>query len=106
MTIVDRIKTALESTPFPFAHFGWRTEPAGDYGVYAEESAGTLIADDRNAESFLTGYIDLFTRTADDTPRILVENALRSAGVLFWLDSVQFENDTRFVHYEWRWRDV
>lgn len=105
ISCVERIKTALDSTGLPFAHFSWSSAPKGDFGVYAEDSAGTFFADSRNASSRLAGYVDYFTRSDSESVKQTIEDALRNAGVIWWLESIQFEEDTSFIHYEWRWHE-
>lgn len=105
MTILEKIQTALATTGYNFAHFGWSTDPDGDFGVWAEEAEATFYTESQNAESLLTGYIDLFVRDGSDSARITVDNALRLAGINFNLESIQYEPETGYVHYEWRWRD-
>ena len=92
--------TALDATKLPFAHFGWSKAPAGDYGVYAEDGANDLNADNLHAEKAVQGTVDYFTRDDSGAPQATIEAALE--GVCAWyLNSVQFEEDTGYIHYEW-----
>lgn len=122
---MDELIQALESTGYAFAHFGWSKAPEGDYGVYAEDGANDLIAGDRHVETVVEGTVDYFTRAidtraayahdgaaygttdgvyswADRIPaKTAIENALNAARCAWYLNSIQFESDTGYVHLEW-----
>lgn len=98
---MDELATALTNTGLPFAHFGWSKAPSGDYGVYAEDGANDLIAGNKHVEKVLQGTVDYFTRDDSGTPKATIEAALDSVPVAWYLNSVQFENDTGYIHYEW-----
>lgn len=105
--MLDEIHAALSSTGYPFAHFGWSHAPTGDYGVYSEDGSDDFFSDDGHGEQSLTGTIDLFTRDDSDTPRIAVETALASLENCAWyLNSVQFESESGYIHLEWAFEVV
>lgn len=90
-----------KNTSYSFAQYGWSRAPEGDYGVVSEDSGDDFIANDVHLERGTAGTVDLFTRDATSAPRDAVEAVLNSAGVCWQLNSVQFEDDTGFIHYEW-----
>ena len=98
---MDELKTALETTGYAFAAYGWASAPEGDYGVYAEDSASGKWADGHMQAQILQGTVDYFTRDSSGTPRQTIQQALNNAGISFLLNSVQFEEDTGYIHYEW-----
>ena len=100
---MDEMITALTATGYSFAHFGWSTAPEGDYGVYAEDGANDLIANGRHTERILQGTVDYFTRDDSGAPKTAIETALDGAGIAWYLNSVQLESDTGYIHYEWVW---
>lgn len=100
---MDEVKKALESTGYAFAAYGWASAPKGDYGVYAEDSAKSLWADGRMAIQAIQGTVDYFTRDSSGAPRLAIQDTLNAAGISFYLNSVQFEEDTGYIHYEWVW---
>lgn len=100
MTLND-IKTALTSTGYKFAHYAWSRSPAGDYGVYAEDGANDLNADGEHAEKALQGTVDYFTRDDTGTPKATIEAALEGLNVPWYLNTIQYEDDTGYIHYEW-----
>lgn len=100
----DDFVNALKATEIPVAHFGWETTrlPMGDYIVYGEDGANDFVADERHGERATEGTVDLFTRNYAANAAGPVEQALEGlAGVAWRLNSIQFEEDTRYVHYEW-----
>lgn len=101
MVTMQDLKQALDATGLPFAHFAWARAPAGDHGVYAEDGAADFIADGLHAERATTGTVDWFTRDPAGPARAAIEEALERVAV--WsLESIQYEDETRYTHYEWR----
>ena len=62
-----------------------------------------LAADDSHAERAVTGTTDLFTKQEFDPWVDAFGEALSSHGIAWSLSSVQYEEDTGFMHYEWSW---
>lgn len=97
---IERIRTALAATGLQFAHYGWSPAPAAEYGVYAEDGAQDFLADGLHGEAGITGTIDYFTRDDSGAVQTTIQNALE--GVCAWqLLSIQYEDDTGLIHYEW-----
>ena len=100
--MLEQLKTALDATELPFAFAAWSKAPSGDYGVYTPDGSNDLEADDTHAEKALAGTVDYFTRSTGAAEKALVEAALDTVEGLAWqLNSVQYENDTGYLHYEW-----
>lgn len=97
---MNTLKAALESTGYPFAHYAWASAPSGTYGTYAEDSSNRLTCDNRTAESAMVVYVNLFTKDDSDEPRMTVESAI-DGKFAWYLNTVQFEDDTGLIHYEW-----
>ena len=58
----------------------------------------------QKVERALTGTIDYFTKTENDPVVQQIEDALDSDdGISWYLNSVQYEQDTGYIHYEWVW---
>lgn len=100
MTLND-LDTALNATGYSFAHHAWSHAPAGDYGVYAEDEGDDFLADGGHAEKATQGTVDLFTRNDTATPRETIEAALDGLNVPWYLNTIQYEDDTGYIHYEW-----
>ena len=63
----------------------------------------SLTANGRHVEKAMTGTTDLFSKIEFDPWREQFEAALDAAGIAWRLDSVDFEVDTGFWHWSWRW---
>lgn len=103
MTCLERIKAALLSVCDNVGHFEamHKTPP---YIVWAEDgTADTVFANDRVENQAVTGTVHLFTRTLEGEPLAqAVPRALDE--VCAWrLGSVQYEQETGLLHYEWVW---
>lgn len=99
--MLDELINALAETGYQFAHHAWSKAPEGDYGTYSEDSGSDLVADEKHIERGTEGYISYFTRDDTDTPRTTIETALNSLNIPWYLNTVQYENDTGYIHYEW-----
>ena len=79
--------------------------PAGHpdpYVVWQETGEdSSLEADNVKASYALTGSIDLYTKTEFDPFIDSIFLALNTAGIGFALESVQYEDDTKYIHYTW-----
>ena len=73
------------------------------YFVWQEDGENVLAADDSHAERVVTGTTDLFTKQEFDPWVDAFGEALSSHGIAWSLSSVQYEEDTGFIHYEWSW---
>lgn len=74
-----------------------------NYIVWAEEGEGDAVhADGQRVECAILGTIDYFTKTENDPIVKEIEAALNSDDGLAWeLNSVQWERETGYIHYEW-----
>ena len=73
------------------------------YFVWQEDGANDLEANNIHAEKSVTGTTDLFTKQEFDPWKEQFEAALDAAGIAWYLNSIQYEEDTGFLHYEWIW---
>lgn len=102
----DKIKEALVSTGLEVFHYFGRPKKER-YIVWAEDGEGdSLRTDNGRTEKVLTGTADLFTKTEGDAAVRKIEEALELAGISFYLNSVQYEDETGYIHFEWRWEAV
>jgi len=74
------------------------------YFVWQEDGTNDFVADGRHCARAITGTTDLFTQLEFDPWADAFEAALDSCEGLAWgLSSIQYEEDTGFIHYEWTW---
>lgn len=73
------------------------------YFVWQEERGADFEANGRHAERAMTGTTDLFSKRELDPWKNAFETSLNASGLSWYLNSVQFEHDTGFWHWEWVW---
>lgn len=73
------------------------------YFVWQEDGSNGIVGDDRHVEGAVTGTTDLFTKREFDPWKEEFEESMDSVGMAWYLNSVQYEEDTGFIHYEWVW---
>ena len=73
------------------------------YFVWQEERGDDFEADGRHAERGMSGTTDLFSKQEFDPWKDAFEAQLNASPISWYLNSVQFEEDTGFWHWEWVW---
>lgn len=73
------------------------------YFVWQEERGDDFGADGRHAERGMSGTTDLFSKQEFDPWKDAFEAQLNASPLSWYLNSVQFEEDTGFWHWEWVW---
>ena len=73
------------------------------YFVWQEDGTNDFEAGNIHAEQAVTGTTDLFTKQEFDPWKEDFEQSLNQNGLAWYLNSVQYEDDTGFWHYEWVW---
>ena len=100
MKLSDLRDALLEVTQDTF-HYEAKYKP-DKYIIWTEDTeAGSLDADDTKDEQVIQGTIDYFTRAEYDKNVVKIQQKLNSIGIAWFLNSIQYEEDTKFIHYEW-----
>ncbi len=102
MTWYERIIAAHRAVTDCVSH---RARMKSDrYFVWQEDGANDFVADGKHQARAVTGSTDLFTKLEFDPWAAEFEKALDSDPSICWeLNSIQYEEQTGFVHYEWVW---
>ena len=103
MTCLEKVKAALTSIGGITVKHYFGTGIPAPYIIWAEESEDDHFAGDGHEDGATTGTIDLFTKTEYDPLKKQVETALDAAGIAWYLNSTQYEDETGLIHYEWVW---
>lgn len=86
------------------------TKPASvtaPYAVWQEDSDDkSMHSDNMKTEQVVNVTIDYFTQTEYDTMVDSIQDALNSARIAWQLDSFQYEDETKLLHYEWLCRVI
>lgn len=97
------IQTLVAGLEIPAGHY----EYAGGetpYCVWAEDSEYSSVeGDNYKLEQAVQGTIDLYTKEEYDPNVDAIQGALKTNRVSFYLNSVQYEDETELIHYEWVW---
>jgi hypothetical protein len=100
MKLSDLRDALLEVVPDVFHYEAW-AKP-NKYIVWAEDTElDSLNADNQKEEQVIQGTIDYFTKIEYDTNVKLIQEKLNSTEISWRLNSIQYEEDTKFIHYEW-----
>ena len=101
MTLND-VKNALLTVTSETYHYTASPEATCPRIVWSEDTqADAVHADGKMQEQAIQGTIDLYTRTEYDPKFSQIQTALNNAGISFYLDSIQYEEDTKYIHYQW-----
>lgn len=103
------LQATLEALYTPFleldctvSHYRRTAKPP--FVVWAEDGEDEAInANNHKSEQQLTGRVDLFTLAEFDTLADDVQEILNAEDVGWTLDSVQYEEETNLIHFQWRW---
>lgn len=106
--IADGLVSVLnELTDIPFEEIAWSEAPETKYGVVTVDGQSEFKADeDPVAEKMRTGYVDVFVKPTDPDPTDDVEAAMQALELWFSMEPIQYEPETGWVHFEWRWTDI
>lgn len=95
------LKTVLPGAVFHFeAH-----KQTDKYIKWAEDGqADAVNGGNRMQAQTMTGTVDYFTRTEFDPDVQRIQKAMSDAKIPWKLESIQKEDDTGYIHYEWVWQ--
>ena len=101
----ENLKAALVSVGVPVSHYEARKQK-DQYIVWAEDSqSGGLWADNGMTHQVIQGTVDYFTKMEYDQNVEKIQAAM--SNVVSWrLNSVQYEEDKDYIHWEWVWEAV
>jgi hypothetical protein len=72
------------------------------YAVWQEDSEGdSHYSDNLKSEQVLQATIDYFTKSEYDTMTDSIQSALNREDISWTLNSFQYEDETKLLHYEW-----
>ena len=105
-SMLERLQAALAALTDRVYHYVAAPNSMTPYIVWAEDGDNDLLAGNVHAERYYTGTVDLYTRTDSDPLFTAIPEALEGLGASYYLNSVQYEEETGLVHYEWVWEVV
>lgn len=101
---LNKLADALASIDGLAVYHYWRPRLEAPFCIWAEDGeASALSASNRKQEQAISGTIDYFTREEFDPTVDDIQVSLNEIEELGWaLNSVQYEEDTNLIHFEWR----
>lgn len=73
------------------------------YFIWQEDGRNDLISDGAHSETVVTGSTDLYTTMEFDPWAGAFEAELDRRGISWSFSSLQLEEESGFLHYEWNW---
>lgn len=101
MTWYERIISAHVAVTDQVSHL--HQLESNRYFVWTEDGANDLLAGNRHAERAMTGRTDFYTKQEFDPWAADLEQSLTDHGIAWSLVSVDYEEETGFIHYSWDW---
>lgn len=104
LSCLEAVKNALLTVTENVGHYtAW--DDSDRYIVWAEDmEVAAMNTDNYKGGQTIEGTIDYFTRDEYDENIEKIQLALNAARIGWELNSVQYEDETRFIHYEWLFR--
>lgn len=101
LTSLDIIKNMLLGLTNKAYHYHAPEKVSAPYIVWAEDSSVDFEADNHHGEFAFQGTIDLYTLDDEDPLFNGIVNGLNGTRAAWYLNSVQYEEETALIHYEW-----
>ena len=95
------IKTALLTLTPEVYHYFARANNRMAYVVWQEDSTQNFYGDNRTAEHGWSMSVDLFTKTENDPLMESIPELFDGLGVPYRVESVDYEDDTEYIHVTW-----
>ncbi|HCC00546.1 MAG TPA: hypothetical protein DEP42_04935 [Ruminococcaceae bacterium] len=102
MSSLENLKNALLTVTTNVGHFQ-AFKQANQYIVWGEDGENSSHADNRTSLRKITGTVDYFTKKQDDPYVEAIQIALSKVDIPNKLNSVQYEEETGYIHYEFVW---
>lgn len=99
---IYRIRDALLTVSKDVYHFE-ALKKKDKYIVWAEDGEGNSGHVDNKKNQVIQGTIDYFTKDDADPVVEEIQEALELYEISYKLNSVQYEDETEYIHYEWIW---
>lgn len=99
--MLETLQAALAALTERCYHYFVESNAEPSYIVWAEDGDNDLAANNGHGECSYTGTIDLYTKLESDPLLASIPQALEQIGASYYLNSVQYEEETGLIHYEW-----
>lgn len=106
MTLNDKLKRIRDgfAEAAPHVYHYWRERKSFPCIVWQENGEdASFYAGNQKAEQAVSGTLDYYTKLEFDPAVDTVQQIFRDMEISWTLNSVQYEEDTNLIHYEWNW---
>lgn len=101
---LQQIGSALYGALGDMVHHYYRPDGEAQSVVWQEQGEdNSFHANNTKAEQAIRGTVDYYTKTEFDSNADVIQTVLQGLGAAWSLESVQYEEDTKFIHFEWSW---
>ena len=102
-TMLEQIREALLSIDgLSVFHYFKPSEAKERYCIWAEDTEATsLQANNIKLNQQIQGTIDLYSRQEFDPAVDAIQEALNASQIGFYQNSIQYEDETGLIHWEW-----
>ena len=100
-TKLSKVGTALVSKLGAIVYHYWRPVISAPMCIWAEDGENSHRSDFREREQGITGTVDYYTKDEFDANVDKVQEALNKVCSNWNINSVQYEDETKLIHYEW-----
>lgn len=98
---LEKVGKALYAELGDMVYHYWRPVRSAPMCIWQEDGEASFRADFREREQGITGTVDYFTQTEYDQNADKIQRALNKTCSNWNINSVQYEEDTKLIHYEW-----
>jgi hypothetical protein len=100
---LEQLRDALLTIDgLPVFHYFKPSEVKDRYCIWAEDTEATsLQADNIKSIQQLQGTIDLYSKQEFDPAVDAIQEALNASQIGFYQNSIQYEDETGLIHWEW-----
>lgn len=101
---IKKVRDALLNLDGIDVYHYWREVKKSRYIIWTEDfESDSFYASNGLQEQQIHGTVHLFTKTEYDPAVDAIQNVLGNACIPFKVSSIQYEDETGFIHYEWEW---
>ena len=101
LSALNKVKDALLTVSDNVYHYTAHNQ-TDKYIVWAEDNESRCVqSDNRKIQQGIEGTIDYFTKSENDGTVDDIQTALNTAEIPYRLNSIQYEDETGYIHYEW-----
>ena len=105
-SVLRRLAEALAGIENLRVYHYWRPQMQAPFCVWAEDGEeNSMWGNNHKTEQVIKGTVDYYTKQEFDPAVDLIQTTLNTIEVLGWeLNSVQYEDNTNLIHFEWRFQ--